>query len=261
MGQNFIKFPSLVRELLEATDIGNNDLVIEIGPGKGVITRELTEKAGEVWGIEKDADLYKELEIKFKNLEFKNLKTYNQDFLEFKLPKKPYKVFSNIPFSITSEIMNKFLTEVNMPDAMYLIMQLEVAEKFKGGVVETMSSVLTKPWYEVEILGEIDRTNFTLKPQVKIVFVKFVKRKIAYIKEEDKSIFRKFVSYGFSKWKPTVLEAFKEVMTYEQAKHIRKALDIGDIKPSELTFDKWLLMFKMWIKVASEEQKRIIKRG
>lgn len=235
LGQNFIKFPSLVRELMAATDITADDLVIEIGSGKGIITKELRKKNVEVIAIEKDVELAEATGA------------VPVDFLEYALPRKrKYKIFSNIPFSKTSEIINKIMLEKNMPEMMYLIMQLEAAEKFAGQQYQTQSSVLTLPWFEVKILGEIDRTNFTLKPQVKIVFVEFRKREKPFIGDDDKIKFRKFVVNGFGAWKGTFLEAYKKMFTYNQLKKVEKMYQLTGKKPSEVSFDNWLLVFKTW---------------
>ena len=215
------------------------------------------EKAKEVIAVEKDKKMFLGL-IDYLR-EANNLKLINEDFLDYELPRKPYKVVSNIPFSITAKIVNKFMTAVPMPESMYLIMQLEAAEKFIGRGGESMSSMLAKPWYEIEILGEIDRTNFTLKPQVTIVFVKFVKRENAYVKEELKRHYRDFIIYGFSKWAGTISEAFVDAMSFAQRKQFEKIYKIDKLKPSELSFDNWLLMFKAFDKIANEEQLKEIK--
>ncbi|MBI2464685.1 23S ribosomal RNA methyltransferase Erm [Candidatus Shapirobacteria bacterium] len=255
LGQNFIKYRGLVNELIAVSDINKEDTVVEIGPGKGIITLELAKVANEVIAVEKDMELYKNLKSKFQN---PKIKIINEDFLEFELPKTKYKIFSNIPFSITSEIISKILQSDNLPASMYLIMQKETAEKLVGKPNETQSSILTKPFFEIEILGEIDRTNFTQKPQVRIMFVKFAKRQTAYIKDEDRKQFRDFVTYGFSQWQPTVMESFKKVISYDQSKNIKKMLKIGEVKPSELSFDKWLLLFKTWKRIANVKQRAVI---
>jgi len=223
LGQNFIKYSGLVRELVEASSINSSDLVLEIGAGKGIITRELRRVAKEVIAIEKDPELAEKTGAVL------------ADFLEYDLPTEKYKVFSNIPFSITAEIMDKFWRAENQPTELYLIMQKETAEKFIAG---GQSAVLFKPWYEVEILGEIDRTNFTLKPQIKIVFVKFTKREKPFILEEDKEEFKKFVVYNFN--------YFLKSFTYPQRKRVEGMYKIGGKKPSEVSTDTWLLLFKTW---------------
>jgi 23S rRNA (adenine-N6)-dimethyltransferase len=256
LSQNFIKHKSLVEELILASDIDSNDTVIEIGPGRGIITKALCKKAKQVIAIEKDTGLADKL---VGQLEESNVKVVNQDFLTYHLPKTEYKIFANIPFSITSEIVNHIMSSPVLPQSMYLIMQKEAGDKFAGGSLETLSSVATKPFFEIETLGEIDRTNFTLKPQVKIVFVRFTKREKTFINENDRILFRHFVNYGFTRWKPTVMEAYKKVMTYNQSININKMLKIGNIKPSELSFDKWLLLFKTWRKLANDTQIREIR--
>jgi 23S rRNA (adenine-N6)-dimethyltransferase len=247
-----------VTELLNASDINSTDLVLEIGAGKGIITEQLCQRAGQVIAIEKDEKLANEMMAKFKNVN--NLKIHKRDFLEFGLPTTPYKVFANIPFSITAEIMNRILRAKNLPEEIYLILQKEVVEKFMGIPSETQSSVLAKPWYEVETLGEIDRTNFLFKPQVRIVFVRFKKRKTSFIKKEDKRDFWNFVTFGFGQWKPTVVEAYKKVFSFEQMDTLKKSLKLADKKPSELSFDTWLLFFKTYKRIASEKQKEVIRQ-
>lgn len=234
-------------ELIEVSDLNADDLVVEIGSGKGIITEALRRKVREVIAIEKDEKLAMESNA------------ICADILKYELPKMPYKIFSNIPFSITSEIMAHIMQSVVLPESMYLIMQKETAEKFEGKPAETLSSILTKPWYEVETLGEIDRTSFTLKPQIKIVFAKFTKRKMAFIKDEDKNDFRDFVTYGFSQWKPTVVEAYKKVFTFAQMDHVKKMLKIGEEAPGKLSFDKWLLLFKTFQKIANYEQRKLVR--
>ncbi|MEI8067629.1 MAG: 23S ribosomal RNA methyltransferase Erm [Candidatus Shapirobacteria bacterium] len=246
LSQNYIKYPQLVTELLDNSDINPNDTVVEIGPGKGIITKQLIKRAQNVIAIEKDISLSDDL-VSLKNEP--NLKIVYQDFLKFNLPLTPYKIFSNIPFSITSEILNKILKSSLLPESMYLIMQRETAQKFAGEDKETQSSILTKPWYEIEILGDIDRTNFTLKPQVVIVFVQFKKLVKPLIKDEDKKEFRDFVTYGFSQWEPTLEKAYKKVFSRKQIKIINKTLKISEVKPSELKFESWLKLFEIYKKL------------
>ena len=253
LGQNFIKYPGLVRELVASANITKKDLVLEIGPGKGIITKFLVELADRVIAVEKDENLSNDLV-------YSNLTVIHEDFLKYKLPEEKYKVLSNIPFSITSEIINKFLMADNMPEEMYLILQQEAAEKFAGKRWETQSSILTKPFYKVDILGDIDRTNFTLKPQVKIVFTKFTKRESPFILEEDKMEFRKFVIYGFNQWQPTISEAFKKVFTHPQIKTLEKMYKIAGKKPSQVSFDTWLILYKTFKKIGTESGKKEINR-
>lgn len=250
--QNFLKDRDIVAQLISASDISTTDTVIEIGAGRGIITTLLCGKVKKVIAIEKDDELAKKLTERTQNIT--NLEIKNLDFLTYDLPLSNYKIFANPPFSITAEILNKIWFSQNLPESIFLIMQLETAEKFIGNKFESQSSILFKPFFEIENLGDIDRTSFTLKPQIKIVFVKFKKRDNPFIKEIDKTDFNDFVTYGFSQWSPTILDAYKKVLTYTQLQTIKKTLKIGDVPPSELSFDKWLLFFKAYKKLLSLQQ-------
>lgn len=246
LSQNFIKYPELVRELLTETDITKNDTLLEIGPGFGVITRELCHYSAQVIAIEKDEVLGNNLINSTKNIP--NLKIIIKDFLKYRLPTTSYKVFANIPFAITSEIVTKFLNSPLLPDSMYFLMQLETAQKFVGSP-ETLSSLLAKPWYEIKIIGDIDRSNFTKKPQVQIVFIEFKKRPFPFIKDENKADYYDFVNYGFKQWQPSFLDSYKKLLTYPQLKKIEKTFKVTGLKLTQVSFDTWLQIFKTYLKL------------
>ena len=256
LSQNFIKYPDLVAQLLDSSNLKRSDTVLEIGPGRGIITHQLLRRVSHVIVVEKDNILAAKLIELNKNSP--KLKIIPKDFLDCTLPSIPYKVFSNIPFSLTSQIITKFLRSANIPDSMYLIMQLEAAQKYLGLPLETQSSLLTKPWYEIKIVGDIDRSTFTRKPQVNIVFVEFKKRPIPFIKDENKRQFRQFIIYGFHQWQPTILDAYQKVFNYAQLKKIEKTYKLTDLKPTQVSFDTWLQLFKTYLKITSADQKEII---
>jgi len=267
LSQNFIKDPFVVKELLNVSSINSSDLVIEIGPGRGIITKELITRAKEVIAVEKDLDLYQSLVKKFTGIS--KLKLFNKDFLTFNLPDQFYKVFSNIPFNITAEIIDKFLKSTNKPTEIYLILQTEAAEKYIGNQIETQSSILTKIFYDVEILGEIDRTAFTPKPQINISLIKFS------LKNQNKKLpcqgeipagqrgfdyqqFRDFIIYGFNQWKEDIFNAYKKIFSYQQFKSINKNLKINQLKPSQLKLDQWLKFFDTYQKFVPISKKDLV---
>lgn len=256
LSQNFIKYPDLVANLLNASDLKRVDTVLEIGPGRGIITNQLLKRVSQVIVVEKDPILAAKL-IELNNNSPK-LKILPKDFLNCTLPIIPYKVFSNIPFSLTAKIVTKFLLSPTLPDSMYFIMQLEAAEKFIGFPQETLSSLLAKAWYEIKNLGDIDRSSFTKKPQVKIAFIEFKKRPVPFIKDENKKEYRNFVTYGFNQWQGTFLESYQKVFTYPQLKTLEKTFKLTGLKLTEVSFDTWLQIFKTYLKIANETQRDLI---
>lgn len=246
----------LVRQLLAASNINPNDFVLEIGPGRGIITEHLVDSAKYVIAIEKDSELYNDLVLKFKNRP--NLKLLNKDFLRSNLPNTDYKVFSNIPFDITAEIIDRFIKSPIKPQDLYLIMQQEAAEKYLDQETSTQSSILIKPFYSVEILGDIDRTSFTKKPQVNIVFVHFSLKKDFLIDSNLYQQFRDFVIYGFNQWQSNIAKSFKKIFSFNQLKFINQHLKINYLKPSKLTFNQWLDLFNVYITYVSPDKKNLV---
>jgi len=96
--QNFLKDLEFVKGLVDKTDIGSDDFVVEIGPGKGIITEVLASRVRCVKAVEVDEVLFTKLQDKLKN--YKNVEIIKADFLKWRHPSTPYKVFSNIPFNL-----------------------------------------------------------------------------------------------------------------------------------------------------------------
>lgn len=257
LSQNFIKSPSLVKQLLSVSTIKAGDLVIEIGPGKGIITQELVNCVSKVITIEKDRELYFFLKNKFVNQP--NLQIINQDFLTWNLPQSPYKIFSNIPFSITADIISKILKSLQKPTEIYLIIQLEAANKFcLSKDFNNQDAILLSPFYYIEILGDIDRSAFTPKPQVDIMFTKFILKNTPLINIENYQQFRDFVIYGFNQWKPNIFEIYKKIFSYDQFKKINHQLKINSLKPSQLSIDQWSDFFEIYQKFVSPQKQKFI---
>lgn len=255
--QNFIKSPQLVSQLLNSSDLKQNDTVIEIGPGKGIITQKLLDKGIKVVAIEKDRNLVSDLRLRFSL--YSNFTLINDDFLDWSLPKTSFKIFSNIPFSITAPIINKVLKSVNKPTEMYLILQQEAAQKFSlSNSFNNQDSILVAPFYDLDILGDIDRTAFMPKPQVNIVFAKFTLHSKELINFSDYSKFRDFVIFGFHQWKANIFEIYKKIFSYDQLKKINHQLKVNSLKPTQLNFDQWLSLFSIYQKYVPDTKKRLI---
>ena len=105
LAQNFLRKSHLAASLLDESSISLADIVYEIGPGTGMLTRELAKRAKKVIAIEKDYELYVKLKKKFEHND--PIILHNSDFLKFKIKESYYKIFANIPFNITSAVVNE----------------------------------------------------------------------------------------------------------------------------------------------------------
>jgi len=255
-GQNFFKDQNLVAELVKSTNLSPEDIVYEIGPGEGIITQELAKQVKKVVAIEIDKELFSKLKVKLKD--FNNISLINTDFLNYEVPDKNYKVFSNIPFNITADVIRKLLDDKNSPTKAYLVLQKEAAEKFTGDSKETQFSVLYKSWFKFKVIRKFNKSDFKPEPSVETVFFKLEKQKEPLLSEDQKAEYTKFVKYGFSQWKTTLGKNFKKVFTYKQWKRLSKDLGFkASSQPTDLSFKQWLILFKFYLDGVS---KGIVKR-
>ncbi len=257
LAQNFLTKSHLAALLVDKSSICLNDVVLEIGPGAGILTKELSKRAKKVIAIEKDCDLYMKLKKRF-GLN-NNVVLYNADFLEFTIHKSNYKVFSNIPFNITSAIMRKLLNGKNPPKEAYLIMQKEAAEKFSGKPVETQFSVLAKPWFRFTIIRGFKSTDFRPMPKVDVVFLHVAQRARPLVCAENSLFYQRFVKHGFGAWKKHLKAAYEPVFTYVQWKKLSRQLHFPlKATPTQLSFEQWLGLFNFLLKKLAYKERRNI---
>jgi len=241
--QNFFKEERDVRKLISKTDISDSDTVIEIGPGTGIITSALLKKAGNIIAIELDETFYNQLKINFKNND--NLRLLNKNFLDWE-PRKyeEYKIFSNIPFNTTADIIKYIVEVINpTPISTYLITQKEASEKYiLQKDKNSLLSVVYYPIYNIQIIKEISRFAFSPIPRVSIVLLSIKKRMSPLIEQGDYVLFKDFVSFCFSSWKKNLKENLLILLSKKQISKFNEK-PLLKKKPSQLSFDEWILIF------------------
>ncbi len=173
LGQNFLKSHLAIRKIIEAGEIKKEDVILEIGPGKGVLTEKLLESAGVVIAIEKDSGLVELLKEKFKKeIEEKKLILVEGDILDLKpstynLETRTYKIIANIPYNITGAILKKFLTAERQPERMILMVQKEVAERIVArDKKESILSISVKAYGEPKMVMKVPARYFSPAPKV-----------------------------------------------------------------------------------------------
>jgi 23S rRNA (adenine-N6)-dimethyltransferase len=257
--QNFLHDSQFVASLVGMSSITSEDTVIEIGPGKGIITEQLVQLAGKVIGVEYAHDLALQLKEKFSNTS--KVDIVGADFLKWSLPNYRYKIFSNIPFEYTTRIVEKILESSKAPDEAYLIMQDLAAKRFMGKPFDKDSqiSILLQPFYSMSILCDIDKRQYRPVPSVDTVLAKFEKREKPLIELKNMQEYRDFVVYGYNQWKPTVSDAFKDVFSYKQMKVISRNINIQGSKPLDLEVNDWVSLFKTYQKYVPDQKKSQVK--
>jgi 23S rRNA (adenine-N6)-dimethyltransferase len=250
--QNFLKSPALVGQLLDKCDIGGDDTVYEIGPGKGIITELLAQRCRQVVAIEKDIQLVDTLRSRLAGRT--NIKLLHGDFLEHRLPGSHYKVFANIPFNITSAIVTHLMQAPVPPDDTYLILQREAAQKFLGEPRESLYGILLKSCFELELIHRFRRCDFVPAPRVDVVMLRLRKRGPPLLARNELSLFRDFVVYSFTTAQPTLRSAFKCIFTPAQLKRLSNNLHLDlSMTPTSLRFERWLCLFDCFKNIANAQ--------
>ena len=175
VSQNFLTSYKTIERVLRRTNLHADDHVIEIGPGKGHTTARLLQKCHKVTAIEIDGKLYAKLLEKFSDAE--NLQLHHQDFLQWRLPSSgSYKVFANLPFCYTTDILHKLMESKNPPVEAWLTMEKGAAKRFLGKPRETLRSLLIQPKFDLGIVYYFRREDFHPKPGVDVVMVHIRKK-------------------------------------------------------------------------------------
>ncbi len=157
LSQNFLHNQQLVKHLVGLSSIDKKYLVLEIGPGKGIITHELCQQSKQVIAVERDKRLIGYLKD---NLSHQNLSLVFGDALNYTLPTQPYKVFSNLPFQIEGKLIRRLLNSHNPPQEACLIVRKEPAFRWAGVRSNSMFSVMYVPWFELEIIHHFKSSDF-----------------------------------------------------------------------------------------------------
>lgn len=248
LGQNFLKDKSVVDKITQSAKLKPDDFVIEIGPGKGILTEELAKNAGKVLAIEIDKKLLLLLKEKFKNQ--KNVEIINANILKINLATllgssiPEYKVIANIPYYITSPIIRLFLEAEFPPQEMILMVQKEVAERIaaKPGQMSILA-VSVQYYADTEILFEVNRDSFDPVPEVDSAVIKITRNKEREVgsKLETENFFR-IVRAGFSSKRKTLINNLANGLHLnknEVAEKLKTVSLSGTARAQELSVEDW----------------------
>lgn len=204
-GQNFLTSPAVAQRIVDSANLTLDDTVLEIGPGKGVLTSLMAERCRKVWAVEIDIRLAEKLAERFKQNE--KVKIFNQDILQFDLcgiidgTKEPFKVVANLPYNITVPILEKLLLQRSHIENIVVMVQKEMAERFSanpGSKAYGSLSLFIQYYSKVEKLFNVSPGSFFPKPKVTSSVIKITPHKILPSVAESEHEFFDFVKLCFS---------------------------------------------------------------
>ena len=204
-GQNFLINKNVISKIVNTADLIGDETILEIGPGLGILTEALVNRAAKVVSVELDSKIFEFLKAKFvnqNNLELINSNILNLSSAQLKL--KQYKIVANIPYNITSHFLRQFLTDANPPEQMILLMQKEVAERIcaKPSAMSLLA-VSVQLYGQPKIVQLVSKENFWPKPAVDSAIIKIDKIKNhskvdKFFSGLPESFFWRIVKIGFS---------------------------------------------------------------
>lgn len=243
LGQNFLINTEVVESIVNSSEISKDDMVIEIGPGLGTLTKYLLEKAGKVLCIELDTRMIKILNERFSI--YDNFEIINEDVLKVNLNEtikenkrngkiKNVKIVANLPYYITTPIIMKLLEDKLDIKSITVMIQKEVADRLieTPGGKDTGAITYSVYYYcKSEKIMEVPNSSFIPEPEVTSEVIKMTLRDEPAVKIENPKVMFMIIKSAFMQRRKTLLNALtntKVFLSKEEGLEILKKLNLGE---------------------------------
>ena len=263
LGQNFLINSEVVKNIIESSNIVQEDMIIEIGPGLGTLTKYLLEKAGKVLCIELDSRMVNILEDRFSSND--KFEIINEDVLKVDLNKiikenkeigkiKNVKIVANLPYYITTPIIMKLLEEKLDIESITVMIQKEVADRLieTPGGKNTGAITYTVYYYcESEKIMEVPNSSFIPEPEVTSEVIKMNLRKEPPVNIENTKVMFMLIKSAYMQRRKTLLNSLtnsKVFISKKEGIEILKKLNLNEnVRPEELTIQDFANIAKIII--------------
>jgi 16S rRNA (adenine1518-N6/adenine1519-N6)-dimethyltransferase len=275
-GQNFLIDKKVLEKIIQAANLSRSDLILEIGPGLGVLTKELARRVRKVIAVELDSRLVRVLKKEMED--YGNVEIIEGDILKLQITNSKfqirnsrqiqnskkwqatsYKLIANLPYQITSPVLHKFLTEEPKPYEMILMVQKEVAERIisKPGKMNLLS-ILVQFYAQPELITYVSKNSFWPRPKVDSALIKislingrFFRRYSPEKKKFMEKEFFKIVRLGFKNRRKQLRNNLAASLKIEKEKleKIFKVLNLPfSARAQELSLEKWVSLSNLLLK-------------
>lgn len=253
LGQNFLINPDVCPQMAESLSADENTGVLEVGPGIGVLTKELCRVAGKVVSVELDKRLFPVLDETL--AEFDNLEIINADVMKIDLNKlikekfsgcSSVKVCANLPYYITSPVIMTLLESKLPVDEIVVMVQKEAGERLCAEVGSRMAGAVTVAvnyYADSEILFDVNRDSFMPSPKVDSVVIRLTVRKNSKFEVSNEKKFFSLVKCAFSQRRKTALNSISNTMGVPKDKISAVFTELGldtNIRAEKLTMNDFI---------------------
>lgn len=256
-GQNFLTNQNdVLNKIMEVSNVSENDVIIEIGPGEGALTELLLEKCKKLFCFEIDTDLEKILVKKYSKDPKFNLQmgdVLEADLKNLLLEEKNVKVVANIPYYITSPIINKLIDNRDKIDEIYIMVQKEVAERIcsKSGKERSVLTLAVEYFGEAQYLFTIPKEFFTPPPKVDSAFMSIKLHNNKYEGLINEGLFFKYVKAAFSNKRKNILNNLQGLgYSKDELRLVVKEIGISENERAEnITIEQYIELAKYFEKL------------
>ena len=246
LGQHWLNDDATLLSICDAADVQKGDVVLEVGPGMGTLTRHLLKRAEKVVAVEFDTSLAATLPGKFSNA---HLEVVEQDILQFDLTQLPagYKVVANIPYYLTSKLLRVLCESTNPFSKAAILIQKEVAERAAATPGQmSLLSISAQYYCHVSLGPVVGRELFTPPPKVDSQVLVLEYRTEPLFEDVDTKQFFHIVKAGFSQKRKTLINSLSAGLSLSKDE-TRVLLEAADIEPSAraqaLSLEDWYALY------------------
>lgn len=254
LGQNFLIEDGIIEEIIKSANISKNDLVIEIGPGLGTLTKKLLDEAFKVIAIELDSRMLSILEERFSL--YSNFEIINEDILKVNLEEiikkekennniESVKIVANLPYYITTPIIMKLLEDKLQIDSITVMVQKEVAKRLTSMPGEKLAGAITYTvnfYCKANEVVEVPKQSFIPSPEVESEVIQLKLRDTPPVKVKNEELFFKLIKASFMQRRKTLLNGITNsgLVEKERLKEILIKLNIPEqVRGENLTMEQF----------------------
>ena len=243
LGQHWLRDRTILAAIADAAELTPSDTVLEIGPGLGTLTSEILRQTDKVIAVEYDGELARKLPGQFPG---KDLTVINEDILTFDLDSLPadYKVVANVPYYITSKIIERLMTAHNKPSIAVLLVQKEVAQRIAARPGDMSILAVSAQLYAEASLGAlVPRRFFTPPPKVDSQVIVLRTRTTPLVPAEDERALFRVVKAGFRAKRKKLRSSISAGLAIPKpaAEELLRHANIDpELRAEDLSIDDWL---------------------
>jgi len=249
-GQHFLKDQSIVRKIVEGSGVTKGDAVLEIGPGRGILTRALSDAAGKVLTVEIDRRLEALLVEEGLPANVELVRASALDLEPETLAEKlgpDWKLVANLPYEITSKTLERFLpmrAETGKgPTSITLMLQKEVGERIVARPGDMNRLAAFCGYYaSARVLFDVPRGAFSPPPKVRSCVVRLDIRPAAQLTGPEEARFFRLLAVGFSEKRRQLKNTLSSVLGSDAAERLRDAGIAPEARPEETSLEQWITL-------------------